>query len=135
MQVRVTNLPEETTDADLRDLFSTVGRVQRIYLAKDKQTMRSKGCAFVTYDRRDDAEKVRPPSPDQKPYQANCGTLLLNFQMFHGLINRKLYFERIVTQTLSQSAGCKPDMQKYFYFWIAYNPIYLFLVIANTKYQ
>lgn len=40
--VRVTNLPEETTDADLRDLFSRVGRVQRIYLAKDKQTMRSK---------------------------------------------------------------------------------------------
>ena len=32
--------------------------VNRIYLAKDKQTLRSKGFAFVTYERRDEAEKA-----------------------------------------------------------------------------
>lgn len=56
--VRVTNLPEDTTDQDLRDLFQSIGRVTRIFLAKDKQTGRSKGFAFVTYERRDDAEKA-----------------------------------------------------------------------------
>jgi len=56
--VRVTNLPEDTTDQDLRDLFGQVGRVNRIFLAKDKNTGRSKGFAFVTYERRDDAEKA-----------------------------------------------------------------------------
>jgi len=56
--VRVTNLPEDTTDQDLKDLFSMTGKVLRIYLAKDKQTQRCKGFAFVTYGCTDDAEKA-----------------------------------------------------------------------------
>jgi len=56
--VRVTNLPEDTTDQDLKDLFSATGKVLRIYLAKDKQTQRCKGFAFVTYGNTEDAEKA-----------------------------------------------------------------------------
>jgi len=56
--VRVTNLPEDTTDQDLKDLFSMTGKVLRIYLAKDKQTQRCKGFAFVTYGCNEDAEKA-----------------------------------------------------------------------------
>lgn len=41
--VRVTNLPEDTTDEDLKDLFKiATGRITRIFLAKDKNTNRSK---------------------------------------------------------------------------------------------
>jgi len=55
---RVTNLPEDTDEQELRDLFSKHGKVNRIYLAKDKQSGRSKGFAFVTYDRRESAEQA-----------------------------------------------------------------------------
>jgi len=56
--VRVTNLSEETTDSDLKELFSGVGKVQRIFLAKDKATTRCKGFAFVTYNCKEDADKA-----------------------------------------------------------------------------
>ena len=54
--IRVTNLPEEIQDSDIRDLFSPFGRIVRIYLAKDKYTGRSKGFAFVSYDDRNNAQ-------------------------------------------------------------------------------
>lgn len=34
--VRVTNLSEETKEDDLEDLFGRIGKISRIYLAKDK---------------------------------------------------------------------------------------------------
>ncbi len=55
---RVTNLPEdsETLDEDLRALFSSVGRIERFYLARDKTTNKPKGFAFITFTNRQDAE-------------------------------------------------------------------------------
>ncbi|VDP13659.1 unnamed protein product, partial [Soboliphyme baturini] len=45
--VRVTNLPEDTTDLVLKDIFSKSGKVYRIYLAKDKITNKCKCCFLV----------------------------------------------------------------------------------------
>lgn len=56
--IRVTNLPEEIQDQDLKELFSPFGRVTRIFLAKDKYTGQSKGFAFVSYEHKADAEKA-----------------------------------------------------------------------------
>jgi len=56
--IRVTNLPEEIQDQDLKDLFGPFGRVTRIFLAKDKYTGQSKGFAFVSYEHRDEAAKA-----------------------------------------------------------------------------
>ena len=42
--VRVTNLSEEATEADLRELFGHFGSIQRVFLAKDKRTQQSKVC-------------------------------------------------------------------------------------------
>lgn len=47
--IRVTNLSENTTEADLQYLFSKYGRISRVYLAKDKETMQSRGFAFVSF--------------------------------------------------------------------------------------
>eukprot|EP00112_Aurelia_sp_Birch-Aquarium-sp1_P008861 Seg1988.4 transcript_id=Seg1988.4/GoldUCD/mRNA.D3Y31 product="Eukaryotic translation initiation factor 3 subunit G" protein_id=Seg1988.4/GoldUCD/D3Y31 len=56
--VRVTNLSEDTQESDLQELFRPFGQIARIYLAKDKITNQSKGFAFISYLRRDDAARA-----------------------------------------------------------------------------
>lgn len=56
--IRVTNISEDTTEADLQDLFQPFGRISRVYLAKDKETMQSRGFAFVSFVHREDAAKA-----------------------------------------------------------------------------
>jgi len=56
--IRVTNISEDTTEADLQDLFQPFGRISRVYLAKDKETMQSRGFAFVSFVHREDAARA-----------------------------------------------------------------------------
>ena len=56
--IRVTNLSESTTEADLQDLFQRYGRISRVYLAKDKETMQSRGFAFVSFVSKEDAARA-----------------------------------------------------------------------------
>lgn len=56
--LRVTNLSEEATEADLNELFKPFGHLSRVFLAKDKITNNSKGFAFVSYVRREDAARA-----------------------------------------------------------------------------
>ena len=56
--IRVTNLSESTTEADLQELFQRYGRISRVYLAKDKETMQSRGFAFVSFVSKEDAAKA-----------------------------------------------------------------------------
>jgi translation initiation factor 3 subunit G len=53
--IRVTNLSESTTESDLQELFQRFGRISRVYLAKDKETMQSRGFAFVSFVNKEDA--------------------------------------------------------------------------------
>jgi translation initiation factor 3 subunit G len=55
--VRVTNLSEDVHEADLQDLFAPIGRILRLFLAKDRQGA-SRGFAFITYQYREDAKKA-----------------------------------------------------------------------------
>eukprot|EP00541_Cyclophora_tenuis_P016643 CAMPEP_0116560926 /NCGR_PEP_ID=MMETSP0397-20121206/11279_1 /TAXON_ID=216820 /ORGANISM="Cyclophora tenuis, Strain ECT3854" /LENGTH=333 /DNA_ID=CAMNT_0004086973 /DNA_START=28 /DNA_END=1029 /DNA_ORIENTATION=+ len=56
--IRVTNISENTTEADLQDLFQPFGRISRVYLAKDKETMVSRGFAFVSFVHKEDAARA-----------------------------------------------------------------------------
>lgn len=56
--LRVTNLSEDACEADLQDLFRPFGPIARVYLAKDKITNQSKGFAFVSYIKREDAARA-----------------------------------------------------------------------------
>ena len=56
--LRVTNLSEDVTDDDLRDLFGRFGRISRVFLAKDRDTNRTKGFAFVSFHERADAVRA-----------------------------------------------------------------------------
>ncbi|KAF3913460.1 hypothetical protein AA313_de0203572 [Arthrobotrys entomopaga] len=56
--LRVTNLSEFAEEQDLRDMFERFGRVTRVFLAKDRDTGRAKGFAFVSYHDRMDAQRA-----------------------------------------------------------------------------
>jgi translation initiation factor 3 subunit G len=56
--IRVTNISENTTEADLQELFQRFGRISRVYLAKDKETLMSRGFAFVSFVHKDNAAKA-----------------------------------------------------------------------------
>lgn len=46
----VGNLPFQTTDGELKDLFSRYGQVQSVSIITDRDTGRSRGFAFVEMD-------------------------------------------------------------------------------------
>ncbi|KAI6812734.1 Eukaryotic translation initiation factor 3 subunit [Hortaea werneckii] len=53
--LRVTNVSEIAEEGDLRAIFERYGRVIRVFLAKDRETGRAKGFAFVSFGDRADA--------------------------------------------------------------------------------
>ncbi|KAF2452715.1 eIF-3 RNA-binding subunit [Lineolata rhizophorae] len=56
--LRVTNVSEFAEEQDLRDMFSRFGHVTRVFLAKDRETGRAKGFAFVSFADRAEAAKA-----------------------------------------------------------------------------
>lgn len=49
---------EYAEEQELRDMFERWGRVTRVFLAKDRETGRAKGFAFVSFADRTDAGKA-----------------------------------------------------------------------------
>lgn len=83
----VGNLSYETTEDDLRSLFTTAGTVTSVALIKDRDSGRSKGFAFVEMSSQNEAEqaiknldgkivgnreikvnKARPPKEKERSY-------------------------------------------------------------------
>lgn len=56
--VRVTNLSEDAEEQDLHALFKRFGPIQRIYIARDRETDLCKGFAFISFYNRDDGAKA-----------------------------------------------------------------------------
>jgi len=54
----VSNVSEDTTEADMQTLFERFGRIVRIHVVRDHETGRSRGFAFVVFSRREDAERA-----------------------------------------------------------------------------
>ena len=54
----VGNLPHSTTEPQLRTLFETHGKVERVNIIVDKETGRPKGFAFVEMTQASDADKA-----------------------------------------------------------------------------
>jgi cold-inducible RNA-binding protein len=52
----VGNLPYETSDQDLQDLFASVGTVETVNLIRDMATGRARGFAFVEMATSEDAQ-------------------------------------------------------------------------------
>ncbi|KAL8734437.1 MAG: hypothetical protein Q9181_003194 [Wetmoreana brouardii] len=56
--LRVTNVSEFAEENDLREIFERFGRVTRVFLAKDRETGRAKGFAFISFADRSDAARA-----------------------------------------------------------------------------
>ncbi|KAI8474169.1 MAG: eukaryotic translation initiation factor [Monoraphidium minutum] len=56
--LRVTNLSEDVSEADLQELFRPFGPISRVFLAVDRTTGENRGFAFVNYVYREDAERA-----------------------------------------------------------------------------
>jgi len=56
VKLYVGNLPYNTTEDDLRELFSAHGTVASVRLISDRETGRSKGFGFVEYENDDEAK-------------------------------------------------------------------------------
>jgi len=56
--IRVSNLPESMSETDMQELCSPFGKIDRIFLAKDRATGVCKGFAFVTYQNRETAARA-----------------------------------------------------------------------------
>ena len=53
--LRVSNLSEQTTEQDVHELFNYFGRIQRVFIVRDKITQKSRGFAFITFSNSKDA--------------------------------------------------------------------------------
>ena len=51
-------MSEFADEQDLRDMFMRFGHVTRVFLAKDRETGRAKGFAFVSFADRSDAVRA-----------------------------------------------------------------------------
>ncbi|HPS06409.1 MAG TPA: RNA-binding protein [Kiritimatiellia bacterium] len=58
MDIYVGNLPYDTSDSDLQQLFAQYGTVASARVVMDRATGRSKGFGFVQMDDRAEAEKA-----------------------------------------------------------------------------
>ena len=54
----ISQVSEFAEEGDLREIFERHGRVTRVFLAKDRETGRAKGFAFVSYADRTDAARA-----------------------------------------------------------------------------
>jgi cold-inducible RNA-binding protein len=61
----VGNLPYQTTEQDLEELFSTAGQVDTVRVMRDQATGRARGFAFVEMATEADAEKAVNTLHDQ----------------------------------------------------------------------
>jgi translation initiation factor 3 subunit G len=73
--LRVTNVSEDTTENDLRDLFNAFGRVARVYVGRDRETGAGKGYAFVSFEDRAVAQRAM-----EKVHGMGYDNLILNCQ-------------------------------------------------------
>jgi len=56
--LRVTNVSEDASEDDLRELFQRFGRVARVFIGKDRETGIGKGFAFVSFEEKAHAQKA-----------------------------------------------------------------------------
>jgi translation initiation factor 3 subunit G len=56
--IRLTNLSDSTTEADLEDLVKPFGPINKLFLAKEKGTGQCKGFAYIHFKFRSDAAKA-----------------------------------------------------------------------------
>lgn len=95
--IQVSELAEEQ---EIRDLFERFGRVTRVFLARDRETQRAKGFAFISFADRSDAARACDKMD---------GCMLL-FLLLLILLNRVADLFQLVIVTLSFASSLQRDL-------------------------
>ena len=95
--VRVTNLSENVVRGDIKDLFGTVGRITRLSMAKDENTLKCEGYAFVTYESKQTAEKAV--------------AVFNKFEYDHLILNVKI-FDQSTTSKWRRNSNCNETIDQ-----------------------
>ena len=95
-------MSEFAEENDLREIFERFGRVTRVFLAKDRDTGRAKGFAFISFADRSDAAKACEKIDGCKSFHTfffeqvitSCSTYLLLIDGYGHLILRVEFAKR-----------------------------------------
>ena len=68
MRLFVANLPYSAAESGIQELFEQFGTVDEVFLARDRESGRSRGFAFVTMNN-DDEAKAAIEGTHQKPFE------------------------------------------------------------------
>jgi RNA recognition motif-containing protein len=58
MNIYSSNIPRETSEADIREVFEKYGEVSTVTMIKDKYTNTFKGFAFIEMPKKEEAEEA-----------------------------------------------------------------------------
>ncbi len=72
-----TQVSEFAEEQDLREMFARFGQVTRVFLARDRETGRAKGFAFVSFADRSDAAKACEKMDGCKSHELTLHVLIL----------------------------------------------------------
>lgn len=99
-------LSRKSTDQEVKDIFSQFGTVVNVFLMKDMTTGTSKGCAFVTFSSRGEAERAM--SSLNGTYKDKDSPSTLQVRPAHNKEERDRHLQ--TKGVLSKTAGHGPAM-------------------------
>ncbi|KAF9602284.1 hypothetical protein IFM89_026401 [Coptis chinensis] len=91
-EVFIGGLPRDVTEGDLRDLCEPIGEVTEIKLIKDKDTGESKGFSFITFKKKEFAQKAIEEfqSKEFRGRTLRCSLSQTKYRLFMGNIPKQL---------------------------------------------
>jgi translation initiation factor 3 subunit G len=95
--LRVTNLSESADEGELRELFGRWGHVIRVFLAKDRETGRAKGFAFISYSDRAEAQRACEKMDGCKSFSLIPRILLILFSDGYQFLILRVEFAKKAT--------------------------------------
>jgi len=78
-KVFVGQIPHSYTDEEMRGIFSPYGEIKEVMILKDRQTGMPKGCGFVTYTTREEAQRAIDSVADKVKLPGTKRELIVKF--------------------------------------------------------
>lgn len=111
--LRVTNLSANTTESDIQELFSNFGRISRVYLAKDKETMESRGFAFVSFVNKEDAARAMEGLQGYGTYDSQNHVIVRHESVSHAAVPPRFRLRSFDPQDRIRAPQCQGPQRRH----------------------